>query len=151
MIIRIDLYNLIEKLETQIPLHVPNRNEFIHVEVRRYSNDNPSLLKNNCIDVVEANNFHHFDLSNECIDELIIRVIRRSNTRSQPNCCFVLIPSIFDRFCCLKKYRIDPRFATITLYDLDSVMQCRYYHGKCTNCKRSYYYNYTDNGNVRQL
>ena len=116
MLMRVDFYNFIEFCVTKTPLHTPNRNEFVRNKLRKYATEHASVIIN-IIDVVQIKNYKHFQCTDDCIYELV-RVLPRFCTKPD-DLSVVLIPT--KTYCCDKTYRIDPRYSSVTLYDVDGI------------------------------
>ena len=142
MLIPVEIYNLLTKLLTETPLHVPNRNDFIKQDVRDYITKSDLFTRKfNQVDLTQIKSFSHFAPSDECIDELI-RCIPRNHV-DEPVCNIALVPAI--RTCCGVSIRMD----NSRVYDVNDVKSCRYYHGRCMKCKKVFYYNFYEQNGMR--
>ena len=138
MLIRFDIYNFIERCINRTPLHTPNRIQFVRDEIKSYVHQIAGDSNN--IDIVQIRNYPVFQCTDACIDE-ILRTLPRLSA-SAVDSTLVLIPK--QTYCCNKTLRIDARYSSLTVYAMDGLKSCRYFHGRCLQCKYSYYYNFKE-------
>ena len=50
---------------------------------------------------------------------------------------------------CCRGFRIDPRASSVKIFDINGINNGINYHGMCKGCKTTYYYSYTQSGDVR--
>ena len=137
MLIRLDVLQLIQKLSKNIPYQTPKRTNIIYEQLQMYCMQFKE--ENNYVKMVINSPYTTFTNDFECVEFLLRKVPRISLGIDQYFYgVTVLVPP--EVSCCSSKYRLDPRHATIKLFDIHGVKNCLYFHGMCSNCKASYYY-----------
>ena len=66
----------------------------------------------------------------------------------------VLLPEETECLVCqVSRFRMDPRPANVRIYDINGVLNALYFHSRCSDCKRKYYYNFIEDTekNTRQF
>lgn len=147
MLIPWDVLHLIQKLHRRTPMHTPGRGKIIHEQVRSYYDIYKS--DTNYVKLPFTSEYATFVPTIECVIVTLNNIPKMLLEECQYYYGYhVLMPP--ERSCCGSKYRIDPRYATIRIYGMQGVTKCLYFHGRCSECKTSYYHNFKENGDRRE-
>ena len=122
-------------MSAEVPLHTPKRTNIIHNQVQLYCKQ--FERSDNYVNISALSPYPTFTATLECMGILLGKI---------PKILYLITP---EQSCSKDKYRIDPRHATIKLYDTNGVKRCYYFHGTIHSYKSSYYYNYVEKENQR--
>lgn len=138
---------ILTELYKVVPFKVPSRIDILH----QFATD---LFKNINVDNMLKVEIHLTDddqLTNDFIlSKANIALIERQIPKLAYKVSYrdgselfskVLLPNQY--ICCGRTIKIKSEFASVTLYDLESVCEARSYHGKCQVCKNAYYHGFT--------
>lgn len=135
---------VIQHLLTNFPVKTPKRLQQI-VEVGTCIMSSTTEL--DVLSTVTLNiesDIDKFSFSEHCISVMILKEkFIQTRSYTEYDIPTIALPSTL--FCCNKSIKIDNRYCKALMYDICKVSNLKNYHGRCRDCKTSYYYNYQEN------
>lgn len=150
MNVRLDVIQYLQNKLALTPLRVPHRLELITSQLKNYVDD---CVKDNIyvfLDIELPGNESFFQPTLEnvaCVSKYIPR--HALDYYHLSSGVVILLPD--STSCCSRKFRLDPRHSLVKLYTLKGVSFAYYYHGRCTGCKKSFYYNFSENSDQNRI
>ena len=129
---------------------VPERSPARHTLIEEYAKEMFALIQNDkhfyvniwdeCKDECFVINRDNLMKLESKIVQLLFHVKKLDGNSLTPK---ILIPT--EHRCCGKKIKIESKFATPIVYDINSIFEAKVYHGKCNECQMTFYHGYSVN------